>query len=63
VDEVPLAELAAAHGTPLYVYSESHMDLLRGGGEFFAGDSEQWRVSMLCPVGQGGAGGEQWGIR
>ncbi len=25
VDEVPLAELAAAHGTPLYVYSESHL--------------------------------------
>jgi diaminopimelate decarboxylase len=25
VDEVPLAELAAAHGTPLYVYSESHI--------------------------------------
>ena len=24
-DEVPLAELAAAHGTPLYVYSEPHI--------------------------------------
>ncbi len=24
-DQVPLAELAAAHGTPLYVYSESHI--------------------------------------
>jgi diaminopimelate decarboxylase len=24
-DQVPLAELAAAYGTPLYVYSESHM--------------------------------------
>jgi diaminopimelate decarboxylase len=24
-DQVPLAELAAAHGTPLYVYSESHL--------------------------------------